>query len=446
MHFHRFLPPLLRDAQALRSLGTWRLLAQALTTGAVAGGVIGAFRLIYDVLLECSASLLRSAAMTGIGAACLVGGLLGLGLLAHVLVRHEPLISGSGIPQVELMVMGRLPPMRWTRVLWCKFVGTLAALWAGLSVGREGPSIQMGAAVGMGVGRLFHDGGGERLPRHLIGGAVAGLTAAFGAPLAGLCFAFEEMRAPLTPPLVIFVAVAAGTAWLVVSLCFGFGLVFPFAAVPWLEGARIGLVVPVGLFTALLGAAYNRSLLGLTAWEDSLRGLPAVVRSLFPFALSGVLLCVFPAIVGGTGLGVMDFQDARRPLWLLLFLLLAKIAFSCISFASGVSGGLLMPMLAAGGMAGACCAAPLLACGLLDPGQTSTLLVLGMAGLFAATVRAPLTGSALVVEMAGCHAVAPLVVLTAYIAAFTASRLGVAPVYDGLRRRVLQRGRNSSPS
>lgn len=299
MHFHRFLPPLLRDAQALRSLGTWRLLAQALTTGAVAGGVIGAFRLIYDVLLECSASLLRSAAMTGIGAACLAGGLLGLGLLAHVLVRHEPLISGSGIPQVELMVMGRLPPMRWTRVLWCKFVGTLAALWAGLSVGREGPSIQMGAAVGMGVGRLFHDGGGERLPRHLIGGAVAGLTAAFGAPLAGLCFAFEEMRAPLTPPLVIFVAVAAATAWLVVSLCFGFGLVFPFAAIPWLEGARIGLVVPVGLFTALLGAAYNRSLLGLTAWEDSLRGLPAVVRSLFPFALSGVLLCVFPAIVGG---------------------------------------------------------------------------------------------------------------------------------------------------
>ena len=74
-----------------------------------------------------------------------------------------------------------------------------------------------------------------------------------------------------------------------------------------------------------------------------------------------------------------------------------------------------------------------------------TLLVLGMAGLFAATVRAPLTGSALVVEMAGCHAVAPLVVLTAYIAAFAASRLGVEPVYSGLRRRVLQRSRTASP-
>lgn len=445
MAFHHFLPPLLRDAQALRHLGTWRLLAQALTTGAVAGGVIGAFRLFYDILLEYSGTLLHSTDMLSAGAAvALAGTLLALGLLAHLLLRHEPLISGSGIPQVELMILGSLPPMRWGRVLWCKFTGTLAALWAGLSVGREGPSIQMGAAVGMGVGRLFHEGG-ERLPRQLIGGAVAGLTAAFGAPLAGLCFAFEEMRAPLTLPLAIFVAVAAGAAWLTVSRCFGFGLVFPFAAVPWLDMARIWIVVPVGLFSALLGALYNRSLLGLTLWEDSLRGLPPVARSLFPFFLSGVLLYVFPAIVGGTGLGVMDFQDGLRPLWLLLFLLLAKIAFSCVSFASGVSGGLLMPMLAAGGMAGACCAAPLLACGLLDPGQMPTLLVLGMAGLFAATVRAPLTGSALVVEMAGCHAVAPLVVLTAYIAAFAASRLGVEPVYSGLRRRVLQRSRTASP-
>ena len=102
-----------------------------------------------------------------------------------------------------------------------------------------------------------------------------------------------------------------------------------------------------------------------------------------------------------------------------------------------------MPMLTAGGMAGACCASPLLAWGLIAPDQVPTLLVLGMAGLFAATVRAPLTGAALVVEMAGCHALAPLVVLTAYIAALAASRLGVEPVYDSLRRRVLLRHRDA---
>ena len=440
MNFHSFLPPLLRDAQALGRLGTGRLLAEALTTGAVAGGVIGAFRLLYDILLDFSAAALRSADMFSAGAvAGIAGVLLGLGLLAHALLRYEPLISGSGIPQVELMVLGRLPSMRWARVLWCKFVATLAALWAGLSVGREGPSIQMGAAVGMGVGRVFHDADETNLPRHLVGGAVAGLTAAFGAPLAGLCFAFEEMRAPLTLPLLLFVAVAAGTAWLVVSFCFGFGLVFPFAEVPWLDWRQAWIVVPVGLFSAVLGAGYNRGLMGLTLWEDSLRRLPPVVRSLFPFLLSGVLLYVFPAIVGGIGLGVMDFQDGLRPLGLLALLLLAKIAFSCLCFASGISGGLLMPMLAAGGMAGACCASPLLAWGLIAPDQMPTLLVLGMAGLFAATVRAPLTGAALVVEMAGCHAVAPLVVLTSYIAALTASRLGVEPVYDSLRRRVLER-------
>lgn len=92
-----------------------------------------------------------------------------------------------------------------------------------------------------------------------------------------------------------------------------------------------------------------------------------------------------------------------------------------------------------GSMLGACCGSLLLSCGLITPEQLPTLLVLGMAGLFAASVRTPLTGTALVMEMAGCHQLAPLVVLTSCIAALAASRLGVEPVYDSLRRRILVR-------
>ena len=442
MDFRRFLPPLVREGHELQRLGARRLVGQALTTGIATGGVIGAFRLLYDVLLDFSGGLLRSADMASPVFFCgLALGLTCLGLLAHVLLRHEPLISGSGIPQVELMVMGLLPPMRWGRVLWCKFTATLAALWAGLSVGREGPSIQMGAAVGMGVGRVFHDADEANLPRHLVGGAAAGLTAAFGAPIAGLCFAFEEMRAPLNLPLMLFVGLAAAAAWLTVSVVFGFGLVFPFASVPWLHWSQIWIVAPVGLVAALLGVAYNKALTGLTLWEDSLRWTPPIARSLFPFFVSGALLYIFPDIVGGVGVDATDLQDGGRALHVLALLFLAKVAFSCVSFASGVSGGLLMPMLTAGAMLGACCAAPLISWGCIAPEQTSTLLVLGMAGLFAATVRAPLTGAALVVEMAGCHALAPLVALTAFIAALTASRMGAEPVYDSLRRRALQRAR-----
>lgn len=440
MDFHHFLPPLVRDAQSLGRLGALRLLAQALVTGCCVGAVIGVFRLLYDFLLTHSARLIQSVDMLSFEAGLGIAGvLLFLWLLAYGLLRYEPLISGSGIPQVELMLMGQLPPMRWGRVLWCKFVATLAALWAGLSVGREGPSIQMGAAVGMGVGRVFHDADDASLPRHLVGGAVAGMTAAFGAPLAGLCFAFEEMRAPLTLPLLLFVMVTAGAAWAVVSLCFGFGLVFPFISVPWLDWQQIWLVLPVGLVAAVVGAGYNRGLIELTLWEDSLSALPSSVRTLVPFLLSGILLYVFPDIVSGIGPGVLDFQDNGRPFWMLLLLLQGKLLFSCICFASGIAGGLLMPILLMGSMLGACCGSLLLSCGLITPEQLPTLLVLGMAGLFAASVRTPLTGTALVMEMAGCHLLAPLVVLTSCIAALAASRLGVEPVYDSLRRRILVR-------
>lgn len=179
----------------------------------------------------------------------------------------------------------------------------------------------------MGVGRVFHDADDASLPRHLVGGAVAGMTAAFGAPLAGLCFAFEEMRAPLTLPLLLFVMVTAGAAWAVVSLCFGFGLVFPFISVPWLDWQQIWLVLPVGLVAAVVGAGYNRGLIELALWEDSLSALPSSVRTLVPFLLSGILLYVFPDIVSGIGPGVMDFQDNGRPFWMLLLFCWASSFF-----------------------------------------------------------------------------------------------------------------------
>ena len=98
-----------------------------------------------------------------------------------------------------------------------------------------------------------------------------------------------------------------------------------------------------------------------------------------------------------------------------------------------------MPMLLAGSLLGACVASPLLEQGWLHADQIPLLLVLGMGGMFAATVRAPLTGAALVVEMACCPFSAPAVLLTALTASLTASRLGGEPVYDSLKRRILRR-------
>ena len=223
-HLPPVLPPILGELHALRNEGVFRLVVQAAAVGVGAGTVIACFRALYDELSVLLPSLVLDWALPADGAtlawriAMVFGTLAVVSLLVTLLARWEPLIGGSGIPHVELALAGRLP-MPWRRIVPAKFAGTLLSLAGGLSVGREGPSIQMGAAVGCGVGELLHESS-RTMPRCLVGGSVAGLTAAFGAPAAGLFFAFEEMKVILSVPLLLLTPVAAAWSRLVLFMVF----------------------------------------------------------------------------------------------------------------------------------------------------------------------------------------------------------------------------------
>ena len=437
MPFFSPIPPTLRDLDALRNVGVKRVILQAMVTGGVTGGVIGLFRFAYDHI---NTALVQAVHQHNIYspavAACLFGGLAVLALLALLVLRVEPLVSGSGIPQVELMVRGQMK-MSWLRVLLSKFTGTLVSLSGGLSVGREGPSIMMGAAVGVGVGHMWGERKGQSLPRFLVGGSVAGLAAAFGAPMAGMFFAFEEMKTILSAPMLLFTSVCALTAWFVVQVLFGFGLVFPFASQPYIHWTQWWVIPAAGVLMGALGAFYNLVLLRLTLWADRSPLMPRPLRVLLPFLLAGALLYLYPRVLVGFGISTMQLEGLPLPLIGLFALLAVKMAFSWVSFASGVSGGLLMPVLLMGSIGGACMASGLQSAGVISPEQTATVLTLGMTGLFAGSVRAPLTGAFLLLEMTGSFHNMPTVVLTAYIAAFTANALHSEPVYDSLRARCL---------
>ena len=406
----RFHPPLLREMQALRNEGAARLLAQAAAVGVGAGTVIACFRALYDGLSVALPPLIQDWTLQTEGGALVwhmavvFATLVVVSLLVTRLVRWEPLISGSGIPQVELTLGGRLP-LPWRRILPAKFIGTLLSLAGGLSVGREGPSIQMGAAVGCGVGEVLHENA-QAMPRYLIGGSVAGLTAAFGAPVAGLFFAFEEMKVILSVPLLLFTATAAASAWWVADGVFGFGLVFPFAEAAPLDWFRLWLALPLGVGTGLFGALYNRTQIRAALLYDRQRFLPPALRTLPPFLAAGCLFFCFPRVLNGVGWLMTDIaafaggSDGRwAVLAALLVLLAVKFAFSVFSFASGVPGGLLMPLLGMGGMAGAVVGVAALHIGVVTPEEVPSLLTLGMAGLFAGAVRAPLTGIALAIPL-----------------------------------------------
>lgn len=422
-------------------LGNWLLLAgEGAVIGAGTGVVAGAFRLALDYAFPLLLNLFASArehwwvpALWGlvlVVAARLLGGL----------VRAVPLISGSGIPQTELVVRGKLhlSRMDWLRVLLAKFGGCILSSLSGLSLGRGGPCIQMGAAVASLTGALWEHisfAGHARIAA----GAAAGLSAAFGAPLAGLLFVFEEMKSRFTRGGFALTLTAAFSAQAVVSLVFGFGLVFPFQDFQEPDWSRLWTVFLFGVLLGGLGALYNRALLRVKDSEARCSPLPQRWRILPALALAWALAFLCPlALSGGDHLvRCLGAGTGKLALPLLLGLCLTKTLFSLISNTGNAPGGILMPILSIGAALGAVAARILLEADLVPAETAGSFVIFGMIGFFSAVLRAPLTGMALGLEMTGASACLPGALAVGLVANYTAAALKCPSVCDSLRAAIV---------
>lgn len=365
------------------------------------------------------------------------------------LVHFAPDISGSGIPQVEL-TLHKGYPLHWDKILWTKFVGAWLAIGAGLSLGREGPCIQMGAAVGAGVNALWGHKQRRQNPL-IIAGAAAGLGAAFGAPLAGCIFVYEEMRCRWRLDTVLVMLVAVASAQLCIERGFGLGRILPFEDMQAPSGAMYGLLALFGLVLGLAGIVYTRCLLALKDADALKNFLPQNFHILPALLVAAVLMFTLPHLLGGgdalilalgalgkgeLALGLGSPQQSLALLLGLLFVL--KCIFSLYSYIGGVPGGLLMPMLCTGALLGASCGQWLLELQWISSQQAQSFILLGMVGYFAAIVRAPLTGIFLTLEMTGAWHFLPACLLVSYTAGLVATASNTAPIYDSLKLRVQQ--------
>lgn len=427
-------PDLLRKAGRAAALPV-----QAVIVGICAGVVVGAFRLVHDVSGARIAEWLRQAPeywwIPPLWVCCAVLMACATGLM----VQRWPLISGSGIPDVEAALAGRLS-MNWKRILLPKFVGSMIPLWGGLSLGREGPCIQMAAAVGRALGLCWGDAvlTGNRA---VIGGAAAGLTAAFGAPLAGLLFVFEEMKCRLSLPLAVMAGLASFAAWATLRFGFGMGQILPFDALPSPDlrnPQQLLLIAAFGVIMGVMGALYNAMIIAMKHRYDRQRLTPAWLKPLWPFLAGAGLAFTLPAVLGGGDALIVALAETPFSLRMLVLLMVVKLVFSHFSFACGVPGGLLMPILCIGALMGAVFGHAAAALGVLPPADIQAFLVFGMAAYFAGAVRAPLTGIALCAEMSGATACLPGMLLAGLLAGITADLLRSEPVYVTLRKDLLR--------
>ncbi|MCC9608392.1 H(+)/Cl(-) exchange transporter ClcA [Blastopirellula sp. JC732] len=431
-----------------RLIGFPRAYLLALPVGLIAGSLGAAFHYCLDqayAFHTAIAAQLGGETALSIVAASLIGAVMTVSAYWMV-VRFAPEAGGSGIQEIEGAMAG-LRTMRWVRVMIVKFVGGILAIGAGLVLGREGPTVHMGGCVGKWIGEKTN-ADPETMNTLLAAGAAAGLSAAFGAPLASILFVMEEMRNRFHFSFIAIhaVAIASLTAKVMNDQVFGIGPLLPIelkfsmseiAPFPQLILEQLPLYVGLGILIGICGAGFNTSLLACLAFFDRMSSRARFLFALVLGGLAGALMLLAPSFVGGGGTFVQAVFANTAFLHILVVLLIVRTGMTFLSYSSGVPGGIFAPMLAIGAIIGMCFGVitkeyvPYVE---VPPG---VFALAAMGGLFAATVRAPLTGIVLVAELTSSFDLLGVLIVTCIVASITAQLLGSKPIYDSLLDRTL---------
>jgi CIC family chloride channel protein len=350
---------------------------------------------------------------------------------AWLVRRLCPHASGSGIPHVEAVLRDELPPAPF-RLLPVKFAGGVLAIGSGLALGREGPSVQMGATLAHLIGRLFRCDRAD-CRALLAAGAGAGLAAAFNAPIAGAVFVLEELVRRFETRIAIAALGASATAISVTRLFLGEAPEFHVESLSY-PGLR-GLFLALGVVAGFLAVGYNHALLGALRAADRLGRWPVEVRAALIGGGVGIVAWLAPDQVGGgeaLAQCALSGEHALDALWLVFLL---RFALGAVSYAARTPGGLFAPMLVLGAQQGLLFAA---LCRLAVPGldvPATAFAVVGMAAFFTGVVRAPVTGIALIIEMTASFTMLLPMLGACFAAMLVPTLLGNAPIYDSLRER-----------
>ncbi|MEO7098192.1 MAG: H(+)/Cl(-) exchange transporter ClcA [Luteolibacter sp.] len=410
------------------------ILPKALVVGIVSGVVASAFRLSLE-----HAEHFREATLAKLPSwlaliVAVVGGAAAGGLGLWLVRRFAPEAAGSGIPHLKSVLHGETQ-MRWKRILPLKFLAGILSIGGGLALGREGPTVQMGGAVGLLTASWFRikTGFGER--RALISaGAGAGLAAAFNAPLAGVIFVLEELQGNFTPVVFVAAFLASVSADVVSRLLVGTAPVFHLHELAVIDLNELPLALLLGVLAGFMGILFNRTLLGSLDFAERFNRSKWLAGAIAG-GIAGIAGWWMPGLAGGGGVMAGKAISGDFPLSLIPILLLSRFALTMISYGSGSAGGIFAPMLVIGALGG-------LLFGMTTEALMPSLLahpqafaLLGMGALFTSVVRAPLTGIVLMVEMTGQYEFM-LPLLVSCLSAYGIAEAFRAPaIYEALRHR-----------
>lgn len=356
-----------------------------------------------------------------------------LGVIVGKMNVYEPLAGGSGIPQVNAELTGAIDPHP-LKVLFVKIVGGILSALSGMSIGREGPSIQMGAMVGKQISKQFKQN--KTLERFLLtSGASAGLAAAFNAPLAGVLFALEEVHRYFNRKLVLAIFTAAVIADYVSKIFFGVHPVFQFKINEVFPVNKYYLLIIFGIFLAIFGILYFKLMQFFQQLNDKIQ---SKYKTILYFITPMIFFIFLPDLLGG-GSNLFKHLSNYSTIQLLFGVFILKLVFSIFSFSSKVPGGIFFPILILGAILG------VIYSKMIGNQYVTLFLIFGMAGYLTAIVRAPITSVVLLLEMSGnISYILPLSVVC-FVAYIVMNYLDIDPIYEYLLERLLHKKHPVNP-
>jgi CIC family chloride channel protein len=426
----------LTTERGTRFVGLLVLAVLAAVSGAASGLVGAIFRLTLERADRARDAVIAAGHGRGIVGFLLVcgGAAAAVALAAWLVRRFSPYASGSGIPHVEAALNEEVPPTP-PGLISVKFVGGVLAIGAGLALGREGPSVQMGAAIAHVVGRVCRRGW-QDLRVLLAAGAGAGLATAFNAPIAGAVFVLEELVGRFEANIAISALGASAAAIAVARALLGDAPDFDVEPLAYVGVEALPLFVLLGIAAGLAAALYNSLLLGTLAAMDRLSHWPVEMRAAVIGAAVGALAWFVPELVGGGDDITQRTLVGGATLSALSLAFLLRFGLGAISYAAATPGGLFAPMLVLGTQLGLFFG---ILCRIAFPGMavdTTAFAVVGMAAFFTGVVQAPVTGIALVIEMTASFTMLLPMLAACFAAMLVPNLLGRAPIYELLRQRT----------
>ncbi|HPF57168.1 MAG TPA: H(+)/Cl(-) exchange transporter ClcA [Candidatus Competibacteraceae bacterium] len=419
-----------------------RLLPRALALGVLSGLMAVAFAAALDAGEGLRTKFLQFAHQAGSYGGVVLSILFSVITISVAvwLVRFfAPAAAGSGIPHLKGVLLG-YRSMVWHRILWVKFISGVIGVTGGLTLGREGPTVQMGGALGQMFGSRSHS---DTLEQRILiaAGAGAGLSAIFNAPLAGVVFVLEELQGNFASPVFFAALIASMTADVLSRWLMGQNPVFHVTVTAIPDLASLPLFLALGILAGVLGVLFNRALLATQRLSDVRGPWKLAAKWISWGTIIGLMGWWMPELCGGGHLIVERILGGHEyiDLWTLALLFGLRFVLTMGSYGTGAAGGIFAPLLVLGALLGLIIGElgrewfPLVA------PEPLTVAVAGMAAYFTAIVRAPLTGIVLIVEMTGNYSL----ILPLFTACFSAYVIAEwwpdVPIYEALLERDLEK-------